>query len=60
LECQTVRVTFLSSLSQFGTTCTDLGSEEMSLHALSKCYVPVLKCCRLVSRVLAFTGQGTG
>jgi hypothetical protein len=53
-ECRTLTVTFLGSLSQFGTTYTDLGSEEIgSLHVLPKCYVPV-------SRVLAFTGQGTG
>jgi hypothetical protein len=47
-------VTFLGILSQFGTTYTDLGSEEIgSLHASPKCYMPVL-------RVLAFTGQRTG
>jgi hypothetical protein len=39
-------VTFLGSLSQFGTTYTDLGSEEIgSLRVSPKCYV-------LVSRVL--------
>jgi hypothetical protein len=50
LECRTLTVTFPGSLSQFGTTYTDLGSEEIgSLRASPKCYVPVL-------RVLAFTG----
>jgi hypothetical protein len=44
-------VTFLGSLSQFGTTYTNLGSEEIgSLCVSPKCYV-------LVLRVLAFTGQ---
>jgi hypothetical protein len=48
------QVTFLGSLSLFGTTYTDLGSEEIgSLHAAPTCYMPV-------SRVLAFTGQRTG
>jgi hypothetical protein len=28
-ECWTLMVTFLGSLSQFGTTYTDLGSEEI-------------------------------
>jgi hypothetical protein len=47
-------VTFLGSLSQFGTTYTDLASEEIgSLRASSKYSVPVL-------RVLAFAGHRTG
>jgi hypothetical protein len=52
--CQTLMVTFLGSLSQFGTTYTNLGSEEIG----SLCVSP--KCYMLVSRVLAFTGQRTG
>jgi hypothetical protein len=40
-------VTFLGSLSQFGTTYTNLGSEEIgSLRVLPKCYMQVMKCCR--------------
>jgi hypothetical protein len=31
-EGWTVMIMFLGSLSQFGTTYTNLGSEEMSLH----------------------------
>jgi hypothetical protein len=38
----------------------NLGPGEMSLCAVAKNVTADLKCCGLVSRVLAFTGQRTG
>jgi hypothetical protein len=42
------------------TNHTGLGPAEMSLYAVAKILCASLKCCRPVSRVLVFTGQGTG